>query len=87
MILLKKKSDENIDIPPTSFPESVGRYSCSAVKCRAAKTLLLISDQQKMQVMIMITIDIPTGIFLLINTALVGALGYVLVRLIKKLKR
>lgn len=87
MILLKKKSDENVDIPPTSFPESVGRYSCSAVKCRVAKTLLLISDQQKMQVIIMITIDIPTVIFILINTALVGALGYVLVRLIKKLKR
>lgn len=87
MILLKKKSDENVDIPPTSFPESVGRYSCSAVKCRAAKTLLLISDQQKMQVIIMITIDIPTAIFLLINTTLAGASGYVLVRLIKKLKR
>ena len=87
MILLKKKSDENVDIPPTSFPESVGRYSCSAVKCRVAKTLLLISDQQKMQVIIMKTIDIPTVIFILINTALVGALGYVLVRLIKKLKR
>ena len=40
-----------------------------------------------MQVIIMITIDIPTVIFMLINTALVGALGYVLVRLIKKLKR
>lgn len=35
----------------------------------------------------MITIDIPTAIFMLINTALVGALGYILVRLIKKLKR
>ena len=35
----------------------------------------------------MITIDIPTGIFLLINTTLVGALAYILVRLIKKLKR
>ena len=40
-----------------------------------------------MQVIIMITIDIPTVIFVPINTALVGALGYVLVRLIKKLKR
>ena len=40
-----------------------------------------------MQVIIMITIDIPTAIFLLINTTLAGASGYVLVRLIKKLKR
>lgn len=86
MILLKKKSDENVDIPPASFPESVGRYSCSAVKCRAAKILFLISDQQKMQVIIMITIDIPTVIFMLINTALVGASGYILVGLIKVLR-
>ncbi len=34
----------------------------------------------------MITIDIPTVIFVLINTALVGALGYILVRLIKVLR-
>lgn len=34
----------------------------------------------------MITIDIPTVIFMLINTALVGALGYILVRLIKVLR-
>lgn len=34
----------------------------------------------------MITIDIPTVIFVLINTSLVGALGYILVGLIKVLR-